>query len=182
MRKITVAFVVVLLASVFGMGQDSEKGSVFGGYQYMSVGTQNFQRQSMNGWDVDVAGNVHHFAIVGDFSGVYHGNFLGFSGVTAHIYNILFGPRVYFSTGKFAPFAEAEFGLARVGLTRNGISNTNSNFGMSVGGGADLNLKQHFGIRLFKISYILDRTPLNFLGITNNTNNIRVATGVKFRF
>lgn len=182
MRKIAIAFAVVLLTSVFTMGQDSEKGSLFGGYQYMSVGTQHFQRQSMNGWDVDVAGNLHKIAIVGDFSGVYHGNFLGFNGLTAHIYNFLFGPRVYIPLGKAEPFLEAQFGLARVGLSRNGVSNTNSNFGLAVGGGLDLNIKQHFGIRAFKLDYILDRTPLNFLGITNNTNNLRLATGVKYRF
>lgn len=183
MRKMTVVFVVVLLASIFTMGQDSEKGSIFGGYQYVSAGTQNFQRQSMNGWDADAALNFHKaFALVADVSGVYRGNFLGFNGLTAHIYNVLFGPRIYIPLGKAAPFAEATFGFARTGLTRNGINNTNTNFGLAVGGGMDVNVSQHFGIRLFKISYMLDRTPLNFLGITNNLNNIRLATGVKLRW
>jgi hypothetical protein len=183
MRKITVVFVVVFLSSVFAVGQDTEKGSVFGGYQYMSVGTQGFSRQNTNGWDADLAVNVKkNFALVADVSGAYQGNFLAFSGLTAHIYNVLFGPRIVIPVGKAQPFAEANFGFDRVGLSRNGINTTNTSFAMAVGGGLDINASQHFGIRLFKIDYLLDRAPLNRLGITNNLNNIRLATGVKFRF
>ncbi len=183
MSKITLVLVVVLFVSVFAVSQDAEKGSVFGGYQYMSVGTQNFQRQNTNGWDADIAVNFRkNIALVADGSGAYQGNFLGFNGLTAHIYNVLFGPRVYLGTGKFAPFAEANFGFARTGLSRNGFSNTNTGFGMALGGGLDINASRRLGIRIVKIDYVLDRAPLNFLGITNNLNNIRIATGLKYRF
>lgn len=182
MRKIAVVFVVVLLASIFAVAQNSEKGSLFGGYQYMSVGTQHISRQNTNGFDVDVAFNaLKVVALVGDVSAGFQGNFFT-NGLTAHIWNVLFGPRFIIPLGKVAPFAEAMFGFARVGATLNGVNVTNTNFGMAVGGGLDVNVSPHFGIRLFKIDYMLDRVPINLAGITNNLNNVRLAAGIKLRW
>ena len=52
---------------------------------------------------------------------------------------------------------------------------------MTVGGGFDVNLSHHFAVRPAQVDYLLTR----FDESTNNArsqNNLRVSTGIVFRF
>jgi hypothetical protein len=52
---------------------------------------------------------------------------------------------------------------------------------MTVGGGIDYRLSDHFSLRPAKIDYLLTRFSELNTG-TQSQNNLRVSTGVVFRF
>ena len=91
--------------------------------------------------------------------------------VTEH--NFLFGPRVSFSVGKFRPFAEALFGAAHVDAN-NGVGSDTS-FATALGGGLDYKIIRPVAWR-FQGDYVQTR----FFGATQN--NVRLSTGIVFRF
>jgi opacity protein-like surface antigen len=79
------------------------------------------------------------------------------------------------------PFGQVLFGTAHIGSTIFGVSNSANAFAMTVGGGFDVNLSHHFAVRPAQVDYLLTR----FDESTNNArsqNNLRVSTGIVFRF
>ena len=61
-------------------------------------------------------------------------------------------------------------------------ANSQNAFAMTVGGGIDYRLSEHFSLRPAKVDYLLTR--FNEFGSTNTQtqNNLRVSTGILFRF
>jgi opacity protein-like surface antigen len=82
------------------------------------------------------------------------------------------------------PFAEVLFGAAHAG---GGVFTTNSQnaFAMTVGGGVDYRFSRRLSIRPLKVDYLLTRfnefNTFNALS-TQTQNNLRVSTGIVFRF
>jgi opacity protein-like surface antigen len=73
------------------------------------------------------------------------------------------------------------FGVVRATASIAGTSGSDTRFAMSVGGGFDYKLSDHFAIRPVKVDYLLSRFPET--GTNAQTqNNLRVSTGVVFRF
>jgi hypothetical protein len=122
--------------------------------------------------------------IVADFDGHYGSqNFSGAvcaGGVCTPIsananfteHNYLFGPRVGVPLGKFRPFAEFLIGAGQVNVSE-GPSDTS--FATAFGGGFDYRILRPFAWRL-QGDYVQTR----FLGDTQN--NVRISTGIVFRF
>lgn len=52
---------------------------------------------------------------------------------------------------------------------------------MAVGGGVDYNLTRHWALRPVQADYLLTRFSVGTLS-TQNQNNVRISTGVVFRF
>jgi opacity protein-like surface antigen len=95
----------------------------------------------------------------------------------------LFGPRVsYHRFGRVTPFGEVLFGVAHTGTELLGTTNSQNAFAMTVGGGIDYRVNSRFSIRPAKVDYLLTR--FNEFGIPNaqTQNNLRVSTGIVFRF
>lgn len=59
-------------------------------------------------------------------------------------------------------------------------SASNNAFALAIGGGIDIAVSQHLGIRLVDADYALTRFGNNFTG--GNRSNFRFQTGVQFRF
>jgi opacity protein-like surface antigen len=187
-----IVFALLLLAGL-ASAQVPTSGNVFFGYSYYSTDLSSIDRANTNGWEASVEGKVIPFlGVVADFDSHYGSqNFstpcpvtpgpvpsgggtspCGFNAdVTEH--NFLFGPRLSFSAGKFRPFAEALFGVAHVDVN-NGVGSDTS-FATAIGGGLDYKIIRPVAWR-FQGDYVQTR----LYGATQN--NIRLSTGIVFRF
>lgn len=185
--KLRVVVSLLGFASLFGVAaqaQEHKTIDVFAGYSYVranpaSPGGNGF---NLNGGSASAAYNFNNWLSgVADFGGYTNTNILN-SGVGGTLSTYLFGPRVsYRRLGRVTPFGEVLFGVAHTGAN---LLTTNSQnaFAMTVGGGIDYRLSSHFSVRPAKVDYLLTR--FNELGNTNaqSQNNLRVSTGVVFRF
>lgn len=79
-------------------------------------------------------------------------------------------------------FGEALFGIAHgfdsVFPTASGADTSANSFSLQVGGGLNVGLTQHFGLRVLEIDYVHTRLP-NSLG--NTQNDLRLAFGLTYR-
>jgi opacity protein-like surface antigen len=184
-KRIIAVIVLSLLASTVAVGQ--EKASVFGGWQYLSVGAKGVDRTNLpKGFDIDLGVNLHkNVAMVADFGLNSKSESATVGGVTgtatAKTYNFLFGPRLQTTVGKVTPFAEALVGVAHSSLSgsvdgQSVGSGSQNNFAFAFGGGLDVNATKNVAIRLGKLDYEIVKMTGGHL------NNFRYATGVVFKF
>jgi hypothetical protein len=183
--KLVVSLLAVL--SFFGASahaQDVPKLDVFAGYSYFRANpaTSGVNSFSLNGGSAAVAYNATNWLSgVADFGGYTSGNILN-TGTSGTISTYLFGPRVSFrNSSRVTPYGQVLFGVAHAGANVLGVGTSNNAFAMSVGGGFDVGISRHFAIRPAQVDYLLTR----FDETTNNAqsqNNLRVSTGVVFRF
>lgn len=187
--KLRVVVSLLAFASLFAVAaqaQDERKTvDVFAGYSYVranpaSSGADSF---SLNGGSASAAYNFNNWLSgVADFGGYHSTNILG-SGVEGTLSTYLFGPRVsYHHFGRVTPFGEVLFGVAHTGADLLGTGNSQNAFAMTVGGGFDYRLNRHFSLRPAKVDYLLTRFD-EFTGTNaRSQNNLRVSTGIVFRF
>jgi hypothetical protein len=183
MRTIAlIAFAALLFASV-AWAQVPTSGNVFFGYSYYNTNLSSIDRANTNGWEGSLEGKVLPWVgIVADFSGHYGSqNFPAFCppipgpctiNTNFNEHDVLFGPRVSASFGKFRPFAEAMFGFGHVNANAAG---SDTSFATALGGGIDYRLIRPVAWR-FQGDFIQTR----FFGTTQN--NLRLSTGIVFRF
>jgi len=184
MRKtLGIAFMLFVFATL-ATAQVPTSGNVFFGYSFYNTDLSSIDRANTNGWEGSLEGKVLPFVgIVADFSGHYGSqNFVGGvcgttctpTSVNANVteQNVLFGPRVSASVGRFRPFAEAMFGFGHVNANAFG---TDTSFATALGGGLDYRLIRPVAWR-FQGDYVQTR----FFGTTQN--NVRLSTGIVFRF
>lgn len=160
MRKLIGVALLVGMISVLGLAQETPKPELYGGYQY----TRTDGGWNAHGWNT--AGNFYFtkwLAATGDFSGVYH---------DGSLYTYTFGPTVSMHKDNFSPFAHALFGGARA--SSGGISD--SGMAMMFGGGVDIGATK-WAFRAVQFDWVVYR----FNGVSNK-NNMRVNTGIMYRF
>jgi hypothetical protein len=191
MRQIRFAVFVVLLFASLASAQ-VPGGNVFFGYSYYSedlssigqVDAGGWGRANTNGWEASVEGKVIPFlGFVADFDSHYGSQNLTIlcpagapcPAVTANIteHNFLFGPRVSFPAGRFRPFVEGLFGGAHMNISE-GVGSDYS-FATALGGGLDYKIIKPLAWR-FQGDYVQTR----LFGATQN--NVRLSTGIVFRF
>ena len=160
MRKLIGVAVLAVMVSMVGMAQETPKPEIYGGYQYDRTDGGGHGQ----GWNT--AANLYVTRWLGgtaDFSGVYN---------NGSLYTYTFGPVVSTHKQNFSPFAHALFGGARA--ASGGISD--SGMAMYFGGGVDFG-KGKWAVRAVQFDWML----LRFNGISNK-NNMRVNTGLMYRF
>jgi opacity protein-like surface antigen len=189
MRKIAfLAFVIVLFAGL-ASAQVPSSGDIYLGYSFENTDwsglDSTLNRPTLHGWEGSLEGKIFpHIGIVTDFS--QHFGSETFTElppeggpttvkVTGHGWEILFGPRLSIPVGRFTPFAEAMVGVGHI--TNGGTlpSTSNTSFAEALGGGLDYRLIRPIGVRL-EVDYLQTR----FYSTTQN--NLRLSTGVVFRF
>jgi len=185
--KLKVVVSLLAFVSLFAVAAQAQEGrqrvEVFAGYSYVranpSTSTNGF---SLNGGSASVSYNVNNWLSgVADFGGYTNTNIFG-SGRDGTLSTYLFGPRVtYRRFRRVTPFGEVLFGVAHSGANALSTANNRTAFGMTVGGGLDYRLNSHWSLRAAKVDYLLTRFNELNLG-TKNQNNVRVSTGVVFRF
>ena len=181
--KLLVSLLAVL--SLFGAtahAQDTPKFDIFAGYSYLRLNpsTAGVSSLNLNGGSASIAYNAKSWLSgVADFGGYSNGNILN-TGINGTLSTYLFGPRVsYRHFGRITPFGEVLFGVAHASSA--GTSGSDNAFAMTLGGGLDYKLSDRFAIRPVKLDYLITR--FSETGTSNQTqNNLRVSTGIVFRF
>src|SRR5467141_3454702 len=187
--KLRVVVSLLGFASLFGVAAQAQEErktiDVFAGYSYVRANpaTSGSNSFSLNGGSASVAYTVNGWLSgVADLGGYHDTNILG-SGVDGTLSTYLFGPRVsYHRFSRVTPFGEVLFGVAHTGANLLNTTNSQNAFAMTVGGGLDYRVSSRFSIRAAKVDYLLTR--FNEFNTTNaqTQNNLRLSTGIVFRF
>jgi opacity protein-like surface antigen len=184
LKLVVSLFAVLSLFGVSAHAQDTPKVDIFAGYSYVrnNPSTSGVSSFSLNGGSASIAYNAKSWLSgVADFGGYHSGNILN-TGRSGTLSTYLFGPRVSVRHfGRVTPFGEVLFGVARADASVAGTSGTDNAFAMTVGGGFDYRLTDHFAVRPVKVDYLMTRFSETPSG-TNTQNNLRVSTGIVFRF
>jgi peptidoglycan-associated lipoprotein len=141
------------------------------------------------GGSAEVSAQYYHgFGLAGNIAGTQTGNAAN-SGVGLSLVTATFGPRYTF----YHPFGAerkkslAIFGQGLVGSawgfnsyfpSSSGATRDASSLALQVGGGVDLGLKRHLGVRLFQADWVRTQLPN---GTTNVQNTLRLGAGIVFR-
>ena len=187
--KLRVVVCLLGFASLFALSaqaQDERKTiDVFAGYSYVRANpaTSGADGFSLNGGSASIAYNFKSWLSgVADFGGYHNTNILG-SGVDGTLSTYLFGPRVsYHRFHRVTPFGEVLFGVAHTGSSLLATGNDQNAFAMAVGGGLDYRVSSRFSIRPVKVDYLLTRFDEFNNPTAQSQNNLRVSTGIVFRF
>jgi opacity protein-like surface antigen len=166
--------------------QERNSTEVFLGYSYMRANPSSSAADSfnLNGGSGSIAYYpLRWLGLTADFGG-YHVGQIGSTSVDSTLSTYLFGPRVRLpGTSHVKPFAELLLGAAHAtGSTAFAGASTHNAFAMAVGGGVDTPLTHHIGLRLFELDYLPTWFPETVGGGRLVQQNIRVSTGVRFRF
>ncbi|SNT38923.1 Outer membrane protein OmpA [Granulicella rosea] len=177
---------------------------LFLGYSYLraapTYATGN-RLVSLNGGSASLAYNyTRYFGLVTDFGG-FADNQVDLTGPgvkTPGIVNsrgdaftFLFGPRFSYrgQHDRVVPFVQALAGgvhASEVTLTGCAAACTvlpaQSSFAMTAGGGLDLKLQKHLALRLFQAEYLMTRLADTGTGVSRMQNDMRLSTGLVFRF
>ena len=197
MRRILVAVFMVFSFAGLGEAQVPTSGNVFFGYSYYNSALA-VNRASLNGWEGSLEGKVFpHVGIVADFSGHYGsqdypvcpvfvpvggggGGGCATASNSTHELNVMFGPRISFSAGRWRPFGQGLFGVAHI--SSNGFGSNNS-FAMALGGGVDYRIVKPVA---WRSQLDCMRTQLSLAGFGSSSgsaqNNFRLSTGIVLRF
>jgi hypothetical protein len=193
MRKadFVVALALVIFALSAANAAAQTAGNVYFGYSYFNTDVAP-SRGGLNGWQGTVEGKlIPLVGIIADFTGEYGSLALGqicpvtplqppggggggcatFNASTQE-YNVLFGPRVGKTIGKFRPFVEFEVGVAHVSSPS---SDSSTSLGTAFGGGVDYKIFHAFAWR-----GEADYVHTSFF--STGQNNVRLSTGIVFRF
>jgi opacity protein-like surface antigen len=198
MRKALMLGCALLVFASLATAQAPSRGNVFVGYSYYNADWFSAGRANLNGWTGSLEGRiVPHVGLVADFSQTFGTQTIQFDcpgigcplteNVNAHEYNLLFGPRVSFSTGKLRPFAEALFGVGHLDGNGQGIrplSGSTTSFAMALGGGVDYRIIRPIALRLegdyIQTHFFSANASSQFVRQTQN--NARLSAGIVFRF
>jgi len=190
MKKLLFVFVFALPLSA----QEFPRVELFGGYALSNVQAEeqfNVKRQFFHGWGASVTGNVTRSVGVAFHTGGAYGGYdvdvpvgNGFSRVPfdSNVHLLLGGPELSLRGGGVRGFFHTLLGLS---LFRSSIdsgpgvsafSSKDTAFAWALGGGLDIG-SGRLGVRLIQFDYVGANTR-GFLA----THNVRVATGIVFRF
>jgi peptidoglycan-associated lipoprotein len=139
---------------------------------------------SMNGGNAWVGyGFTKSFSAVAEFSAQHAGN-INATGEDLTLFSYLFGPRYTLrKSDRWLPFGQVLLGGAHASGTYEpslaGGSGSFNSFSMIAGGGLDIGVNSHIGLRAFEGDYYLTRFPN---GVNGHQNNLRISAGLIFRF
>lgn len=120
-----------------------------------------------SGWGVAATYNLNRrFGITGDISGHY-------SDQGGNWGTLAFGPQIAARSKHFKPFTEVLFGVAR---TSPPLLGSHYGFALLAGGGLDLRVTKHIGIRMLQADLVSQRQSQAIFG-SNWLNGGRVQSG-----
>ena len=176
MRFWCVAALVFFGVSISAFSQES-KADLFGGYSYLNIDTNGLtSRQSANGWEASVSGNLNPwFAAEADVNGYYKNQILGFA-ISVRDYSFAAGPRF-----NFRPFfVHALIGADRLSGSASGISAAQESFTGVLGGGIQWKVHGPLSVRA-SADYAFTNHNI-FGGPAYAQNNVRASAGLVYSF
>jgi len=194
-RLYIVFFIIFLLggshSAIAQPSEDDPKYELFIGFSQNRIKVQTLndkgfpvaERVGFNGFDTQVTVNLKkYFGLKGDVSGHFRRDTQPFGSLTTRsgidLYNALVGPQVRArNRSRFTPYAHALFGAAhsRSRISLSGFpesQRSTTRFAMAVGGGLDVSLNRHFGLRVVQVDY----NPIFFSGAREDA--VRYSFGV----
>jgi len=174
MKRTMMVVVGVLIVALTAAAQEMPRVEIFGGYSYLNVPASGQEKGfGLNGWNAQGSVNINNWlGVTADFGGTYGSPF----SVSLHNYSYMFGPTLSYRATRIVPFAHALFGGSHLSSSIGGLSASENVFAMAVGGGVDVPLVRHFGVRLAQVDWM--RTQY----FNTTQNNLRVSTGAMLRF
>jgi len=192
------AFAVLCGAGTLAAAQDQPppKWELFGGYSFFYPGADvngvlpgglipvtSRLESNPRGIGASVTYNFNRwFGLTVDSSGHWGSGEAGLSRLDdAGFYNVSLGPKLTFRRAHFAPFIEAMVGWHR--LTSDTFDSDNR-VGFIGGGGIDVPLSQHFGLRLIQGDYVVSNHHFGPSSIIPSTlvEGVRLQSGLVFMF
>lgn len=186
-----------------GLNIGTPKVELFLGYSYLHAvpGLAAGNRLVwLNGGSASIAYNFNRYlGIVADvgaltnsqvrFTGAYTST-VDVNNANVNVITYLFGPRLSFRKyNRITPFVQVLFGGAHanaVTLTPCTFSCTllpaESAFAMTAGGGLDVKVHRHIAIRIIQAEYLMTRFQDYTTGATATQNDMRLSSGIVFRF
>jgi peptidoglycan-associated lipoprotein len=137
----------------------------------------------LQGGALDLSAEFYHgLSIVSNIAGERASN-ISSSGVDLTMVTATFGPRYTWAPKeKFAVFGHGligeAFGLDSVFPSLGGAQTDFNTLALQVGGGVDLRLSKHFGLRAVQADWVRTQFPNS---TTNVQNNLRLGAGIVFR-
>jgi len=195
MRRFALTVVLVLLGTALCRpvsAQSLPRVEVFGGYSYLNVDLQSgvpstvqIPRQSANGWEASVSGDVHRwFGVEADVAGYYKNASLGTGLPDLHVRNHSFtgGPRL-----NYRPFfVHALVGGDHLCGSISGVSLSlcQDSFAAEFGGGVVWPVRHRWAVR-GSADYVLTHHDIGdaLAGLPNQSltqNNFRASVGIVY--
>lgn len=133
---------------------------------------------SLNGGSATWVINAPHgISIVADLTAAHASQVDGTS-QNITLFNALFGPRYTLRNHRFSPYVEALVGTSNESSNYAFVQDVSALAAMG-GGGISAVLNRHIGLNIVEADYIYSRLPN---AVNNTQNDLRVRTGVVFRF
>jgi hypothetical protein len=205
---------------VSATAQDTQRVEVFGGYSLLHDDQFLPNAANFSGWDASTTVFLNRWlGATAGFSGHYGSDTFTFPasqyttpatyGNSASVYTFLFGPHFTYHRSRYAPFAQALFGVHHTresetllipetcilpvtctgppaGSTGSGAE---TKFAMAIGGGLDIDLGHGISLRPVQAEYLLQRECCDvevrqgvFHSYGFNDNAFRYSAGIVFHF
>jgi hypothetical protein len=181
-----VCIIVILAARAGAQMEPQARGSmeVAVTYNPTLANTVGGYGLSMQGASVQVRGQFFRgWGVVADVSGL-HTNMLPHSMAGLDLVTADFGPQytwlpVHHRLALFGQFLVGEaFGMNSIFPSIGGVSSSANGLALQVGGGMNLPLSSHIGVRAFEADWLRTALPNS---TTNVQNNLRLGVGIFFR-
>ena len=190
MRIVSTLFLCSIIFARVAAAQIPTSGNAFFGYSYSRLqifAPSAISDASANGWEGSLEGRfLPWLGGVADLDWHYGADTLDCIGpgcpsgtrplhFNASRHNLLFGPRVFKSLGRYTPFAEVLLGVAHQTNSGGPVSDSDTSFAFAEGGGIDYKLSKTVSLR-GQFDFIHD-------GLFGRTHfNPRISTGIVFNF
>ena len=174
---------LLLLLSVPCLAQSTHPlVEVYSGFSYVRIDGDERDNRNLYGWNGSLSLNANNtFGFTVDASGHYQDNIIARS----RFFSLAAGPRFTARNEHATTFAHILFGGShlheRVNTLDAHFTNHGNTFAVVMGGGVDVNVTPHFGVRVIQAEYVLSKFNRALSGKAIQ-HNARVGIGIVFRF
>jgi opacity protein-like surface antigen len=179
----TIAALTLIMLSAPCLAQSGHpRVELFGGFSYVRIDADESENRNLYGWNGSLSVSVDRtFGFTVDTSGHYQDNVFQRS----RVFSILAGPRFTARNQYATTFAHILFGGThdheKFDTLTNHFTTQANAFVVALGGGVDVNVTPHFGVRVIQAEYALTKFNHAPSGKAIQ-HNARVGVGVVFRF
>ena len=176
------AALLVLLISTPCLAQNTPLLEVYTGFSYARIDGDERDNRNLFGWNGALSVNANHrFGFTVDSSGHYQDNVFSRS----RFFKLVAGPRFTARSDGMTTFAHVLLGGThqheRVDTLTQHFTAHDTAFSVLMGGGLDVDVTPHFGVRVIQAEYDLSKFNRAVSGKAIQ-HNARVGIGIVFRF
>jgi opacity protein-like surface antigen len=183
MRTRATPLLLLMLFSSPCLAQNNDpRVEVFSGFSYARIDGDESDTRNFYGWNGSLSVSADKiFGFTVDASGHYQDNVI----VRSRLFSLLAGPRFTARNEHATTFAHILLGgihhHERLETLTERFTTRGNAFAVAAGGGFDVNVSPHFGVRVIQAEYVLSKFNRAASGKAIQ-HNARVGIGVVFRF